>query len=572
MQGLSVCSVQPMEASRVLQILMRHKWLILAAALACAVLAWAGSQQLGREYAASVTVKVRPQELLAAPEEVFALRRDEPREPLLPEVEQAQTEAIVKTISALIKSPAVLGPVVDRLKLALSPRDLQDRIQVDTVSPALVRVTVTGPPPTSWAPAGGAARLANEVVSEFGRHYAGLRAEETRRDQAAVQAQIDTTRLELGQAATAAGRAAGLRASQIEENYRALLRRQAQLRGAETQLLQAGAVQTVDPATAAAVADASAGRGLKLALAGLLLGALVAAALLVLFEALDSRVTGPERAREFLGHPVVAVVPRAPSDWKPRAVATAAEQEPASPVARAFQLLALRMLRQAPEEGALVVAGLAARRGQGLTAALTNLAIALAQMNMRVVLVDGDLRAPSVHEHFEIPLGWGLTDLADGEVPPGARGENVVRPTEVRNLSVVTAGSAGAAPWAAVHATGVVDLIDALRRQEDFVILNTPPAGECAEALSLAGYADGSLVVLRAGEVPSTAETRLREALAEASLPVLGVVLTDVPRAAGAPADGAPSEAGSRSRGPASQETGAPASSEPARPALAAGE
>src|SRR5690349_14008971 len=118
-----------MEASHVLQTLARRKWAVLLTALLAAVLAGAASTRMGRQYAATATLKIRARELLAPVDQILA-RADERVETPTPEALQAQTAAMVKTTEAMMKSPAVLTPVINRLQLAVTPAQLASQIAV----------------------------------------------------------------------------------------------------------------------------------------------------------------------------------------------------------------------------------------------------------------------------------------------------------------------------------------------------------------------------------------------------------------------------------------------------------
>src|SRR5205823_2401830 len=82
---------------------------------------------------------------------------------------------------------------------------------------------------------------------------------------------------------------------------------------------------------------------------------------------------------------------------------------PTSPLAEAFHVLALEVMRRIAPGGCLALAGVAARPDQGVTVTLTNLGIAAAQAGKRVVLVDADLRHPALHDLFELSGTPGLS-------------------------------------------------------------------------------------------------------------------------------------------------------------------
>src|SRR5438128_10481987 len=101
-----------MDASHVTQTIARWKGAIFAVAVVCALLAAVISQRMGRQYTASVTLRIRPAQLMAPIDRLVAPRPDEPSEALTPEAQPAQTQALVKTVDALVRTPGVVGEVI----------------------------------------------------------------------------------------------------------------------------------------------------------------------------------------------------------------------------------------------------------------------------------------------------------------------------------------------------------------------------------------------------------------------------------------------------------------------------
>jgi capsular exopolysaccharide synthesis family protein len=165
--------------------------------------------------------------------------------------------------------------------------------------------------------------------------------------------------------------------------------------------------------------------------------------------------------------------------------------------------------------------------GEGKTTVSSNLAIALAETGRRVLLIDADLRRPSLHEIFALPNVWGLSSLLKRSKPvtecPFA---SIAQETAVPGLFVVPSGpppSTGTSQL--LHSCRVVELLGRLRTEFDSILIDTPPMLQIADARVLAPLADGVLLVLRAGQTPrETARAAINRLLGDhASL--LGVVL-----------------------------------------------
>jgi succinoglycan biosynthesis transport protein ExoP len=167
----------------------------------------------------------------------------------------------------------------------------------------------------------------------------------------------------------------------------------------------------------------------------------------------------------------------------------------------------------------LVITSAGPKEGKSTTAA--NLAVAFAQQGQRVVLVDCDLRRPRVHTLFDVNQNPGLTNLLLGD----ATLDQVVRPTRVPGLSVITSGPIPPNP---VELLGSQQMRDVLERIEsDLVVLDTPPMLVASDAAVLARAADGVLMVVRAGTTQRGALQESAQQLASIGARLVGTVLND---------------------------------------------
>jgi capsular exopolysaccharide synthesis family protein len=162
------------------------------------------------------------------------------------------------------------------------------------------------------------------------------------------------------------------------------------------------------------------------------------------------------------------------------------------------------------------------QKGEGKSVTSANLALTMAQeLQRRVVIVEADLRKPSMQHLFGLPAGPGLTEYLAG----AAELKDVLRFIPDHNLTVLHAGSAAANPAELLGSTAMRRLLDTLRTRFDRVILDTPPVLPLADVAVLAPLVDGMLMVVRAGVTPKPAiENALR---AFDSSRLLGIVLND---------------------------------------------
>jgi protein-tyrosine kinase len=158
--------------------------------------------------------------------------------------------------------------------------------------------------------------------------------------------------------------------------------------------------------------------------------------------------------------------------------------------------------------------------GKSLTAA--NLALTMAQeFQQRVLLVDADLRRPSIHRLFGIGDGPGLTDVLIG----GATLDDALVSIPQHHLAVLPAGVLPSHPAELLGSTAMRRTFDALRGRYDRVIVDMPPVAPLADVSIALGMIDGLLMIVRAGVTPKPAIERALSGLDTAK--VLGLVLND---------------------------------------------
>ena len=148
------------------------------------------------------------------------------------------------------------------------------------------------------------------------------------------------------------------------------------------------------------------------------------------------------------------------------------------------------------------------QKGEGKSITASNLALTMAQeLQRHVVLVEADLRKPSLQQLFGLPAGPGLAEYLSG----AAELKDVMKFLPVHNLTVIAAGSAPGNPAELLGSTAMRRLLDQLRTRFDRVILDTPPVLPLADVAVLAPMVDGALLVVRAGVTPKPAiENALR--------------------------------------------------------------
>ena len=195
---------------------------------------------------------------------------------------------------------------------------------------------------------------------------------------------------------------------------------------------------------------------------------------------------------------------------------------PKSHAAEQYRQLRTRLAHAEGANNLRTVLVTSPQKGEGKSVTSANLALTMAQeLQRRVVILEADLRKPSMQQLFGLPPGPGLTDYLSG----AAELKDVMRFLPDHNLTVIHAGSTATNPAELLGSTAMRRLLDTLRTRFDRVILDTPPVLPLADVAVLAPLVDGSLMVVRAGVTPKPAiENALR---AFDSSRLLGIVLND---------------------------------------------
>ena len=222
------------------------------------------------------------------------------------------------------------------------------------------------------------------------------------------------------------------------------------------------------------------------ALAGLLLGL----GLAFLRDSLDQSIQTTADLEKFTGLPVLGAIPR-PDRSSKRNLAMASKTAPNSQFAEAYRIFSANMRFQSREEDQVLLVT-SAMEGEGKSTTACNLACSYAQMGLRVLLIDADLRVPSIHKKIGIQNTTGLSDYLGNETDLVGITQTI---KSVNNLFVITAGGFKDDPMRMLSSEKMAYLISQASQRFDFVIIDSAPASGLAETLVLSSLATRTLVV-----------------------------------------------------------------------------
>jgi polysaccharide biosynthesis transport protein len=251
---------------------------------------------------------------------------------------------------------------------------------------------------------------------------------------------------------------------------------------------------------------------------GLLLGLMTA----FLIDYRDRTVKTLRDSTQLFDYPLLGVIPKVSyTDEQAYGVAKIYTNQSQIPAQESYQMLhtGLRFLtseRKSPKS--IVVTS--SVRGEGKTTVAANLAIAMAQVHRRVLLIDADMRNPHQHHIWDVINRVGFSNVIIGQ----ERLENVVY-SVMSNLHVLTAGSLPPNPISLLDSRRTAELIEEFGRHYDVILFDAPPLSGTADATILNKMTDGSLLVVRPDVITANSAKAARQFLAQSGQTVLGMVV-----------------------------------------------
>jgi exopolysaccharide transport family protein len=257
-----------------------------------------------------------------------------------------------------------------------------------------------------------------------------------------------------------------------------------------------------------------------------------------MLEGLDNTVRTTEQAQMISGLPPLGMIPlgskstREGSNSKRLVIASSKEAvelvtqvRPQSQMAESYRALRTSLLLSnlgAPPKVIMITSALP-QEGKSTTS--INCAVVLAQKGVRVLLIDADLRRPSIHKTLGMGPRSGLSNVLTGSA---TLEQTITRTTILPNLFVLPAGTPPPNPAELLASTNMRDVLAQLREQYDHIIVDTPPSLSVTDAVVLSPRADAIVLVIRSGQTTKQALRRARDILAQVNAKVAGVLLNAV--------------------------------------------
>lgn len=196
-------------------------------------------------------------------------------------------------------------------------------------------------------------------------------------------------------------------------------------------------------------------------------------------------------------------------------------------VAESFRnVLTSILLSDSPDRRPRVIVVTAAGRQAGKSSSVSNLALALAEIGQKVLVIDADLRRPRQHLIFDTSNSWGLSDILQERTPlADIPLEAIARPLETNGLYLLPAGPACTNVSSLLYSDRVAELLQRVRREFDTILIDTPPVLMVADARVMGRVADAAILVIRAGQTTRDVAYQAKQRLVDDGITVLGSIL-----------------------------------------------
>ena len=296
--------------------------------------------------------------------------------------------------------------------------------------------------------------------------------------------------------------------------FRQILQTKIAMEKTDLQIPKTSMVEIVDTAKAG-LRPVRPNKTLNIAL-GIIIGLVVGVGLAFFIEYLDTSVKTIDDVERALGSPVLGVIPQN--------VGVLLYEGAESPHAEAYRVLRTNLLFSRKDDKLNTVAVVSAGAGEGKSTTVFNLAAVFAQSGQRVIVVDSDLRRPTLHKMLRVTNNLGLTNylLKQNTL------EEVIQTTSLPTLDFMASGKLPSSSLGILSSTQMRDLIHELKQHYDFVFFDSPPVMGVSDASILASEVDMTVQVIQYRRYPQPMNIRAKQMIEKVGGNLAGIVLNNI--------------------------------------------
>lgn len=199
---------------------------------------------------------------------------------------------------------------------------------------------------------------------------------------------------------------------------------------------------------------------------------------------------------------------------------------PKSPISEAYRSLRTNIQFSSIDHDIRCIMVTSASPGEGKSTTTANLAVTYAQSDKKVLIIDSDLRKPTMHHTFSVSNRMGISNILTGQ----CSSEDVITETDIPNLFLLPSGPIPPNPSEMLGSKRMKDLITELLHHFDYIIIDTPPALAVTDAQIVSTLCDGVLLVIDSESVKSGPAMKAKANLEHVQARILGVVLNNMDR------------------------------------------
>jgi len=258
---------------------------------------------------------------------------------------------------------------------------------------------------------------------------------------------------------------------------------------------------------------------------GLLLGLMMGMGAAFLREFMDDSLKNSDELERATGLPVLGMLPNI-KGLQDEQLALLAHMEPRSPLAEAIRSLRTSLKFSTQYGAPRITFVTSSNPAEGKSSIALNLATAYAQVGGKVLLIDADLRSPSIHHLLKLENLEGLTNYLAGAGNPA----DISRPCLIKQLRVITSGPIPPDPVELLSGKRMTDLLKASMDEFDYIVIDGPPVIGLADALVLSNLADATVLTVQAGKTRKASLLAALKRLERTSGNIIGTLLSRVER------------------------------------------